>query len=161
MSLFSPPCSEHQHHITQLGLALDALHFDRKGSERVKVSPNVVVTACSETRPRVFRQKTACNDFLHYKAIDKASTCVDRGTRDTNNILSILIAFLNGSSDVITISGHDRLSILDFPDTATQAANVAALTSLSKAELLERANPSPSALDDKIINLFKQLFCLT
>lgn len=88
----------------------------------------------------------------------KAFTCVIRDTNNADDILRNATALLNDSSNVINISDHDRLGILDFPNRAIQEATVAASTSLSKAELLERATSSPSALKDKEIHLLKQRY---
>lgn len=90
----------------------------------------------------------------------KTFTCVIRNINNADDILRNVTALLNGSIDVATISDHDRLGVLDFPDTATQEANVAASTSLSKAELLEQATSSPSALNDKEIDLLNQRYWL-
>jgi hypothetical protein len=90
----------------------------------------------------------------------KAFTCVLRQTNDANDIMNNMTALLDGGSDAIAISVHDRLGVLDFPDTAAQEANVAASTHLSRAELLERAAALPSDLSATEIDLLKQRFWL-
>lgn len=90
----------------------------------------------------------------------KAFTCVLCRANSADDVINNVAALSDGSSNAVTISDHDRLGVLDFPDTATQKANVAASTSLSKAELLERAASSPSALSVEEINLLKQRYWL-
>ena len=79
----------------------------------------------------------------------EAFTCVIRKTNNSDDIVNNVTTLLDNRSDVTDISNHDRLGILDFPDPVIQEANVAATTSLSKTELLERAASSPSALSVK------------
>jgi hypothetical protein len=90
----------------------------------------------------------------------KAFTCVLRQTNEADDIMNNTTALLNGSSDETTISVHDRLGVLDFPDAVAQEANVAASINLSRAELLERAASSPSGLGAEEIRLLKRRFRL-
>jgi hypothetical protein len=69
-----------------------------------------------------------------------------------------MTALLNGIFNAIAISAYDRLGVLDFPDTASLEANVAASTNFYRAELLERAASSPSDLSAEEIDLLKQRF---
>ncbi|KAH0266645.1 hypothetical protein KCU91_g10622, partial [Aureobasidium melanogenum] len=92
--------------------------------------------------------------------IIKTFTCVVQHTHDADDIVRNATALLNGSSDAVNISHHDRLGVLDFPNTVIQNANVAATTSLSKAELLERATSSPSTLNAGEIDLLKRRYWL-
>jgi len=90
----------------------------------------------------------------------KAFTCVLRQTNDPDDIKNNFTALLDGSSDGTAISAHDRLGVLDFPDTAMQEANVAASTNLPRAELVKRAASCPSELSTQEITLLKQRFWL-
>jgi hypothetical protein len=90
----------------------------------------------------------------------KAFTCVLRYKNDADIIINNVNALLDGTTFAGDISDNDRLGILDLPDTATQEANVAAVTSLSRAELLERAALSPSELSTEEIKFLIQRFWL-
>lgn len=90
----------------------------------------------------------------------KSFTCVLRHTHSTNDIINNINALADGSALARNISDHDRLGILDFPDTSTQDANVTATTSLSKAELVKRAASSPSELSVGEYSLLRDRFWL-
>ncbi|KAG9656845.1 hypothetical protein KCU95_g12376, partial [Aureobasidium melanogenum] len=92
--------------------------------------------------------------------IIRTFTCVVQHTHNADDITKNATALLDGSSNAIDISDHDRLGILDFPNTVIQEANVAATTSLTKAELLERAASSPSTLSAGEIDLLKRRYWL-
>ncbi|KAH0366070.1 hypothetical protein KCU65_g5625, partial [Aureobasidium melanogenum] len=92
--------------------------------------------------------------------IIKTFTCVVQHTHDADDIVRNATALLDGNSNATDISAHDRLGVLDFPNTVTQEANVAATTSLSKAELLERAASSPSTLSAGESDLLKRRYWL-
>lgn len=90
----------------------------------------------------------------------KAFTCVLRYKNDADTIINNVNALLNGTALASDISDNDRQGILDLPDTATQEANVATFTSLSRAELHERAALSPSDLSTEEIKPLIQRFWL-
>ncbi|KAG9594378.1 hypothetical protein KCU77_g12454, partial [Aureobasidium melanogenum] len=92
--------------------------------------------------------------------IIRTFTCVVQHIHNADDIIKNATALLDGSSNAIDISDHDRLGILDFPNTVIQEANVAATTSSSKAELLERAASSPSTLSTEEIDLLKRRYWL-
>ncbi|KAH0343519.1 hypothetical protein KCU81_g5144, partial [Aureobasidium melanogenum] len=92
--------------------------------------------------------------------IIRTFTCVVQHTHNADDIVENATALLDGSSNATDISDHDRLGLLDFPDSVIQEANVAATTSLSKAELLERAASSPSTLSAGEIDLLKRRYWL-
>ncbi|ETS75473.1 hypothetical protein PFICI_12417 [Pestalotiopsis fici W106-1] len=56
-------------------------------------------------------------------------------------------------SNPAAISDRDRRRLLDIPDQDVENTNLAAVTQLSKAQLLERAAKSPNALTDAEIDL--------
>jgi hypothetical protein len=90
----------------------------------------------------------------------RAFTCVLRYKNDADTIINKINALLDGTAFAGDISDNDRLGILDLPDTATQEANMATLTSLSRAELLERAASSPCELSTEEIRLLIRRFWL-
>jgi uncharacterized pyridoxamine 5'-phosphate oxidase family protein len=90
----------------------------------------------------------------------KTFTCVLRHNNNAGDIIISINALLDGTALAGDISDNDRLGILDLPDTATQEANVVTVTSLSRAQLLERAALSPSELSTGEIKLLKQRFWL-
>jgi hypothetical protein len=90
----------------------------------------------------------------------RAFTCVLRHQNDADGIVNNVNALLDGTALANDISDHDRLGILDLPGAATQKANVAVSTDLSRAELLERAASSPSKLSLEEIRVLKQRFWL-
>ncbi|KAG9561395.1 hypothetical protein KCU71_g3255, partial [Aureobasidium melanogenum] len=92
--------------------------------------------------------------------IIRTFTCVVHHTHNADDIIKNATALLDGSSNAIDISDHDRLGILDFPNAMIQKANVAATTSLPKAELLERAVSFPSTLSAGEIDLLKRRYWL-
>ncbi|OTB06098.1 hypothetical protein M426DRAFT_319172 [Hypoxylon sp. CI-4A] len=62
--------------------------------------------------------------------------------------------------DSSSITDADRKRILDFPEPEMQTANIAATTSLSKADLLRRASESPELLTQAEIDLLKNRYWL-
>jgi hypothetical protein len=94
------------------------------------------------------------------ESVIKTFTCVLRHTHNADDIINNVNALSDGTALPGNISDNDRLGILDFPDTATQDANVATSTSLSKVELLERAVSAPSELSVKEYRLLEQRFWL-
>ena len=90
----------------------------------------------------------------------KSFTCVLRHTHHADDIINNINALSNGTTRASDISDNDRLGILDFPDNATQDANVAATTSLSRVELIERAASSPSELSVEEYCLLRDRFWL-
>ncbi|KAI0398695.1 hypothetical protein F4802DRAFT_592417 [Xylaria palmicola] len=63
-------------------------------------------------------------------------------------------------SDPSALSDEDRRRILDFPEPATQAANIAAITSLSKPALIQRAVDSPDQLTGAEVDLLRDRYWL-
>ncbi|KAK6219088.1 hypothetical protein LQW54_002590 [Pestalotiopsis sp. IQ-011] len=61
-------------------------------------------------------------------------------------------------SDPAVISDQDRRRLLDIPDRDTENVNLAAVTELSKAQLLERAAESRGALTDAEIGLLLERY---
>lgn len=90
----------------------------------------------------------------------KAFTCVLRRTHNADDIINNINALADGIAFGKDISEHDRLGILDFPDSRTQDVNVATSTDLSKAELIERAASSPFELKVEEYSLLKDRFWL-
>jgi uncharacterized pyridoxamine 5'-phosphate oxidase family protein len=119
---------------------------------------NELSTKISSTVLYIIGQ-SATNFFIMEDVI-QAFTCVLRHTYDANDIINNVNTLSDGTALAGDISDNDRLGILDFPDTVTQEANVAASTSLSKAELLERAASSPSELSVGEYRLLEQRFWL-
>ncbi|KAI1461532.1 hypothetical protein F4805DRAFT_236430 [Annulohypoxylon moriforme] len=63
-------------------------------------------------------------------------------------------------SNPSSIADEDKRRILDFPDPETQATNIAATTSLSKQELLQRASESPDQFTQAEVDLLKDRYWL-
>ncbi|KAI1171967.1 hypothetical protein F4777DRAFT_27641 [Nemania sp. FL0916] len=87
-----------------------------------------------------------------------------RVRREIDNVDELVEQFPNlessALSDPSSISIEDRRRILDFPEPEIQAANIAAVTSLSKPALLQRASESPEQLTHAEVDLLKDRYWL-
>ncbi|KAJ5110900.1 hypothetical protein N7532_001435 [Penicillium argentinense] len=80
-----------------------------------------------------------------------------RNLDDADGLLAIFQEFENNPS---ALSAEDRTRLLDFPDLATQVANIAATapTTLNKQDFLRKAAESPRDLTSSEINLLKRRY---
>ncbi|KXH48872.1 hypothetical protein CNYM01_04888 [Colletotrichum nymphaeae SA-01] len=87
---------------------------------------------------------------------------VIRKIDDADELIQSFLAseeFILSQNDASPLrAAHDQKRLLDFPDTGTQAANIAELTQLSKEDLLERAVESPSQLTAAEISLLRNRY---
>lgn len=77
---------------------------------------------------------------------------VQRGLDDLNPLLELFQTFESNPSGVNT---QDRIRLLDLPPLSVQDENVAAVSTLSKDELLKRASQSPEELTRDELDLLQ------
>ncbi|KFA55942.1 hypothetical protein S40293_11317 [Stachybotrys chartarum IBT 40293] len=89
----------------------------------------------------------------------RAFTRVIRRIDDADSIMA-LVSRIEKDDDfnASSVSAQDRRRILDFPDPEDEAANIAAASSLSKPDLLERAVRAPEQLSAQEATLLKDRY---
>jgi hypothetical protein len=78
-----------------------------------------------------------------------------RVMQNLDDAARLLATFEEFESNASAISAEDCVRFLDFPDFSTQVANISAITTLSKEELLKKAAQSSSHLTsskDKLLH---------
>ena len=82
---------------------------------------------------------------------------VQRKLTDANHVTGLLEQLSTPDSD-IDMSEDDRLAVLDLPDAASVAANVASVTALATEELVKRAVQTPKKITSEELDLLKKRF---